>query len=470
MSPHVILNDGNVVIADTSNASDSSGTVENQIQSSSVLHRSLHHQPLTVTGGQGSYLHLSDGRAILDATGGAAVACIGHGHPRIRAAVAEQMNTISYAHSLFYSTAASEELCRMLCTSTTLPARSGASTNGHTDGHGEGNGNGEERRDGEPQMTRAYIVSSGSEAMEAALKLARQYFLELPQPQPQRTRFIARRESYHGTTLGALGVGGHVGRREKFVPLLVGEGQVSHVSACNAYRGMHEGEMETEYGERLAEELDGEFQRVGGETVCAFIAEPVVGAALGCVPPVPGYFKAVERVCRKHGALLILDEVMSGMGRIGSLHAWQHPDIDVVPDIQTIGKALGGGYMPVAGVLVNKKVVDVLERGSGAFGHGQTYQGHPVACRAAAEVQKEIQEKNLVENVKTMGEILGRELTERLESCPYVGNVRGKGLFWGIEFVKDKSTKEPFDPGDAIAMGVHEKGEFAKFLQKILDS
>ena len=205
------------------------------------------------------------------------------------------------------------------------------------------------------------------------------------------------------------------------------------------------------------------------------------------MPPVPGYFKAVERVCRKHGALLILDEIMSGMGRTGLFHAWQQTDIDVVPDIQAIGKALGGGYMPIAGLLVNHKVVNVLRKGTGAFGHGQTYQGHPVACRAAVEVQKEIQEKHLVENVKTMGEILGRELTRRLESCPYVGNVRGKGLFWGvsnfkftdfaarsanifeIEFVKNKSTKEPFDPTKGVAMAIHEKGELAKpkwdFLQ-----
>ncbi|KAL9064257.1 MAG: hypothetical protein Q9157_007898 [Trypethelium eluteriae] len=239
---------------------------------------------------------------------------------------------------------------------------------------------------------------------------------------------------------------------------------------------MREGETEEEYAERLARELDVEFERVGGDRVCAFVAEPVVGAALGCVPPVPGYFKAVQRVCHKHGALLILDEVMSGMGRIGSMHAWQDPDIDVIPDIQTIGKALGGGYMPVAGVLVNKRIVDVLQRGTGAFGHGQTYQGHPVACQAAVEVQKEIMENGLIDNVKVMGAILGQGLKKRLKDCPNVGNVRGKGLFWGvsgfnfdtvnatdaqvqqIEFVRDKKTKEPFAPKEEVAMSIHEKG------------
>lgn len=258
MSPQAIINDGNVVVADTSKSSRQNTTATDPKHQSAVLHRSLHSDPLTVIGGQGSYLYLSNGQTILDATGGAAVACIGHGHPRIKQAVAAQMDTISYAHTLFFSTAATEELCRFLVASTASPAQPD-----------------------EPPMTRAYVVSSGSEAMEAALKLARQYFLELPEPQPQRTRFIARRESYHGTTLGALGVGGHVGRKEKFVPILMGRETVSHVSACNAYRGMREGETKEEYGERLARELDEEFERVGGENVCAFVAEPVVGAVSG---------------------------------------------------------------------------------------------------------------------------------------------------------------------------------------------
>ena len=271
MSPHIVLNDGNVVIAGPAQAVSS-----NSNPSSAVLHRSLHRDPLTVVGGQGSYLRLSDGRKIFDATGGAAVACIGHGHPRIQWAVADQMARISYAHSLFFSTDASEELCRLLCESTIWPPGSGSA---------EATGNERSERGSQPQMTRAYIVSSGSEAMEAALKLARQYFLELPNPQPRRTRFIARRESYHGITLGALGVGGHMGRKEKFVPLLMGKDQVSHVSPCNVYRGMKDGESEREYVARLGEELDREFERIGGDTVCAFIAEPVVGAVSGTHVP-----------------------------------------------------------------------------------------------------------------------------------------------------------------------------------------
>ena len=264
--------------------------------------------------------------------------------------------------------------------------------------------------------------------MEAAMKLARQYFLELDPPQPSRTKFIARKESYHGTTLGSLSMSGHVGRRALFEPMLMPN--ISRVSACNAYRGMKPGESVANYVARLAEELDAEFQRVGPEDVCAFVAEPVVGAALGCVPAVEGYLQAVAEVCERHGALLILDEIMSGMGRCGTLHAWQHDGIP--PDIQTIGKGLGGGYAPVAGLLIRKRVVEALDKGTGAFAHGQTYQGHPIACTAALEVQRIIREEKLVENVAKMGVLLEQLLRQRLSDHPHVGDIRGRGLFWGV--------------------------------------
>lgn len=196
--------------------------------------------------------------------------------------------------------------------------------------------------------------------MEAAMKLARQYFLEKQEPEPLRTRFISRKQSYHGTTLGSLAMGGHVMRRAKFEPMLIDT--VSKVSPCFSYRGQNKAETDEAYVKRLADELDGEFQRVGPGTVCAFVAEPVVGAALGCVPAVPGYFKAMQTICRKYGALLIFDEVMCGMGRTGYYHAWQHEG--VVPDIQTVGKGIAGGYQPVAGVLIHKDVVNALERGT----------------------------------------------------------------------------------------------------------
>lgn len=192
------------------------------------------------------------------------------------------------------------------------------------------------------------------------MKLARQYYLEKQNPEPKRIRFISRNQSYHGTTLGALAMGGHVVRRAMFEPMLTDS--VSKVSPCFSYRGKAANETDQAYVRRLASELDDEFQRVGPETVCGFVAEPVVGAALGCVPSVSGYFQAVQSVCRKYGALLILDEVMCGMGRTGQAHAWQHEGI--VPDIQTVGKGLGGGYQPVAGVLIQRDIVEALERGT----------------------------------------------------------------------------------------------------------
>ncbi|OJD34572.1 class iii [Diplodia corticola] len=398
-------------------------------KASGILHRSLNYLPLKVVGALGNYLTLSNGQKILDATGGAAVSCLGHGDKRVQDAIMRQMDEAAYCHSLFFSTSAAEDLGQELV----------AGTKG--------------------AMAKAFILSSGSESIEAAMKLARQYHLEVSPPQPQRTKFIARKESYHGTTLGSLSLGGHVGRRAMFEPLLLEN--VSRVSACNAYRGKMDGESDQEYVARLSNELDEEFQRVGPEAVCAFVAEPVVGAALGCVPAVPGYFKAIKAVCDKYGALLIMDEIMSGMGRTGTLHAWQQED--VVPDIQTIGKGLGGGYAPIAGVLINRRVVDVLQKGTGSFSHGQTYQGHPMACAAAAQVQRIIREDKLCENVRNMGKYLEVLLKQRLENHPNVGNIRGRGLFWGIEFVKDKATKEPFDPRIGVAMGVHEKGMEPKY-------
>lgn len=386
---------------------------------SALLHRNTRFIPKKAIGGKGSYLFLEDGQRVLDSTGGAAVSCLGHGNDKINAAVISQINQLSYCHTAFVGTQVSEDLARFLVDSTG------------------------------GKLSKLYVVSSGSEAVEAALKLARQYYLELSTPQPKRTRFIARLPSYHGITLGALSAGGHVSRREPFEPLLAQN--TSHVSPCFAYRRKKEQESDADYVARLAAELDAEFQRVGPGNVCAFIAEPVVGAvcplsrfpssfyavpiltdtqALGCVPAVPGYFPAMKAVCERYGALFILDEVMSGMGRCGTLHAWEQEGI--VPDIQTIGKGFGGGYVPVSGVLMAEHIVRVMDKGTGVFRHGQTYQGHPVACAAALAVQRVIQEENLLENVREMGAYLESLLRDRLGLHPHVGDIRGKGLFWGV--------------------------------------
>lgn len=315
-------------------------------------------------------------------------------------------------------------------------------------------------------MARAYFVSSGSEAVEAALKFTRQFFLECKPAQPSRVNFICRKQSYHGTTLGALSVGGHVGRRALFEPLL--STNVGQVSPCFAYRPAYDAPNEKVLVELLEEELEKEFQRLGPHTVAAFIAEPVVGAALGCVPAVPGYFSAVRIICDRHGALLIMDEIMSGCGRVcpessakyaQPLHAYQDPLVGTVPDILTIGKGLGGGFLPLAGMLVSRNVVETLKKGSGAFMHGQTFQGHPVTCRAALEVQKIIKEDDIVAGASKRGHQLEKLLKARLADHPAVGSIRGKGLFWGIEFVADKKTKVPFEPSKGVAFGIHALGK-----------
>lgn len=300
-------------------------------------------------------------------------------------------------------------------------------------------------------LEKAFFVGSGSEAMDAAMKLARQYFYE--SGHCERKNFVARKQSYHGTTVGAMSLSSNLPRKVPYEPLLLGN--VSHVSPAYAYQYRLAEESEEQYVMRLAEELDDEFQRLGPETVMAFVAEPIVGATSGCVPAPPGYFRSVRELCDRYGILLILDEVMCGIGRSGSFFAFEQED--VVPDIMTIGKGLGGGYAPIAGVLVSKKVINGLRDGTGMFNHGQTYQAHPLSCASALAVQKIIKRDNLVERCKKMGHFLERELREALEGREYVGNIRGRGLFWGIEFVQNKETKRSFDPKAEFGYRVQRK-------------
>ncbi|MBD0273509.1 MAG: aspartate aminotransferase family protein [Acetobacteraceae bacterium] len=378
---------------------------------SHVIHRDLRADPppLAVRG-EGVFLYDEAGRAVIDGSGGAAVACLGHGHPRVIAAIKAQLDKLAYAHTSLFSCESAERLADALV------------------GHAPGG------------LTHAWFCSSGSEGNEAALKLARQFFVETGQP--ERTRFIARRQSYHGNTLGALAAGGNAMRRAPYAPIL--SDAFSHVSPCYPYRGRREGETDAEHVARLADELDAEFRRLGPGTVVAFVAETVVGATLGCATALPGYFPAVREVCDRHGALLILDEVMCGMGRTGVLHAWEAEG--VAPDIQVVAKGLGGGYQPIGGILVSGRVVEGLASGSGAFMHGHTYQAHPVACAAAVAVQEAIHEDGLLENVRAMGRRLEERLTDRLGNHRHVGDIRGRGLFWAVELVRDRATKAVFDP------------------------
>ncbi len=377
---------------------------------SRLLHRSLLATPEVAVAGQGVWLLTRQGQKILDASGGAAVSCLGHQHPRVRDALARQLSRLAYAHTGFFSSEPAEALAQELV---------GLEPGG---------------------LDTAFIVSSGSEAIEACLKLARQYFLEIGQP--QRTRFIARRQSYHGNTLGALAAGGNAARRAPYAPLL--SAAFSHVTPAFAYREAHDGETEAAFVCRLAAELEAEFVQRGSKSVAAFIAEPVVGATAGCVPAPAGYFRAVREICDRHGALLILDEVMCGMGRTGTLHAWEQEG--VAPDLQAIAKGLGGGYQPIGAMLVSRRIRQALRNGSGAFQHGHTYLAHPLACAAALEVQKVIKEEQLLERVQSLGSLLEQRLLDRFGNHRHVGDIRGRGLFRAIELVADRVTKRPFDP------------------------
>lgn len=376
---------------------------------SRVLHRSGAIPPTAIRG-DGIWLYTSDGQAIADASGGAAVAALGHGNRRIAEAIGRQAAAMAYAHTGAFTNQPAEDLAALLL------------------------------EDEPGGLTKAWFCSSGSEANEAAIKLARQYFLEIGQP--RRVRTIARLQSYHGTTLGALSAGGNLMRREKFLPIL--SQNHSLVSPCFPYRFRRNGETDAQYLDRLTDELEAAFQRVGPDTVMAFLAEPVVGATTGCVVALPGYFQRVRQICDRYGALLILDEVMCGMGRTGTMHAWEQEG--VTPDIEVIAKGLGGGYQPIGGILIAGRIVDALAAGSGGFLHGQTYQAHPVACAAALEVQRIIREDNLLDNVRSMGKRLESALHERFGNHRHIGDIRGRGLFWAIELVADRVSKAPFDP------------------------
>lgn len=387
-----------------------------------TFHRNIHKVYPRIVGGKGNYLHTSDGREIFDACGGAAVSCLGYRHERVIKAVHEQLNTgTPYLASAFWASQVVEDLSKELI----------QGTNG--------------------KMARVYLTGSGSEAMEAAIKLSRQYFYEKDKKTP-RVNFIARKNSYHGNTIGALSVSGFITRRQPYIPFLMEN--VHHISSCYPYRQRMEGESDTAFVARKAAELDEKFIELGPKTVIGFIAEPVVGAALGCVPYVPGYLGAMRNICHKHGALFILDEVMCGSGRTGTLHAWQAEDI--IPDIQTIAKGLGGGYQPIAAMMISEKVLKVIKEGSGQFTHGLTYQAMPVQAAAALEVQRIIREENLLKNVTKQGTLLEKLLKSFLNEHPNVGDIRGLGLFWGVEFVKDKRTKEPFDPKLAVSQKILE--------------
>ena len=373
-----------------------------------VLHRSSLAQLPVAVSGKGCYLFDSTGKRYLDASGGAAVSCLGHGHPAVIEAIQKQASKLAYAHTSFFTNEPMEELATFLV----------------------------DRAPGD--LSKVYMVSGGSEGVEAALKLARQFFVETGQP--QRERFISRRQSYHGNTLGALAVGGNEVRRRQFAPLLI---DVEMIAPCYEYRERENDESSEAYGLRAANELESKLLEVGPETVIAFVAETVVGATLGAVPPAPGYFRRIREICDRFGILLILDEVMCGMGRTGTLFACEQDG--VAPDIAIVAKGLGGGYQPIGAMLASADIVNAIRDGTGAFQHGHTYIGHPIACAAALAIQRAVEDGDLLSGVRTKGAQLKALLENTFADHPFVGDIRGRGLFIGVELVSDRATRSPFD-------------------------
>ena len=378
-----------------------------------LLHRSIGQALPHAASAQGVYITDTEGRQYLDGSGGAAVTSVGHAHPEVLAAMRAQIDKLCYAHTGFFTTDTAEELAEKLVYLAPEP------------------------------LNHVYLVSGGSEAVEAALKMARQYFVEVGQP--QRRHIIARRQSYHGNTIGALATGGNAMRRQQFQPLLP---ETHHVSPCYAYRDKGNDETPEAYAARLADELEAKILELGADNVMAFVAEPVVGATLGAVAAEADYFKRIRKLCDHYGVLLILDEVMCGMGRTGTMFACEQEGI--TPDILTIAKGLGGGYQPIGAVMLSSAIYESFANGSGLFQHGHTYLGHPVAAAAANKVVEIIARPETLANVNAMGERLQNGLEAALGASSHVGDIRGRGLFRGIELVADREHKTPFDPARKI--------------------
>jgi len=383
-----------------------------------VFHRNSRTVPPEISHGKAVYLYDNTGKQYVDGSGGAAVSCLGHGDARVTEAIKNQLDQVAFAHSGFFTSSAAESLASKLIENAPMNAPGG--------------------------LEKVFIVSSGSEAMESTLKLARQYFLETGEP--ARHRVIARRQSFHGNTLGALATGGNMWRREPFAPLMI---ETSHIAPCYEYRDRQSHETAQQYGLRVANELETEIERLGPENVMAFVAEPVVGATSGAVPPVAGYFKRIREICDQYGVLLILDEVMCGMGRTGTLFAVEQEGIS--PDICAIAKGLAAGYQPNGAMLCTAKIHDAIKEGSGFFQHSHTYMAHPTACAAALAVLERLVNDGLVQQSFEMGKKLQQALESAFGQHPNVGDIRGRGLFRGLEFVTDRDTKTPFSPEAAIA-------------------
>ncbi len=365
----------------------------------------LHDYPMVVRG-EGVYLYDADGKQYLDGSGGAAISCLGHGHRVVIDAIKAQVETLAFAHTMFFTNQPQEELAEKLV-----------------------------ERFGQDDA-RVYFLSGGSEANETAIKLARQYWLS--QGKDQKHLIISRRQSYHGNTLGALSASGNPARRQVYGPLLL---DWPNIDPCYEYRYRRENESESDYGNRAAQSLEDAILEAGAENVSAFLVETIVGATLGAVPAVDAYFKSIREICDRHQVLLIMDEVMAGCGRSGTYFAFEQEGI--TPDMVTLAKGLGGGYQPIGAVIsqgfIHRGIVDAF----GAFAHGHSYVGHATVAAAGVAVMQVLQEENLLDQVKQTGELLRNRIREVFSEHPHIGDVRGRGLLIGIELVSDRDSKSP---------------------------
>ena len=376
---------------------------------SQVFYRAPRHAYPMAVRAEGVYLYDKGGKQYLDGSGGAAVSCLGHGNRHVIEAIKSQLDQVAFAHTTFFTNEPQEELSARLS-----------------------------RRFGE-ENARVYFLSGGSEANETAVKLARSYWRATGRT--DKHLIISRHQSYHGNTLATLSLSGNPGRRKNYAPMLI---DWPKIAPCHAYRDQAPEETAEEYAARCARALETEIMRQGPENVAAFIAETVVGATLGCVAAAPGYLKRIRAICDKYQILLILDEVMAGSGRTGSYFAFEQEDVR--PDIVTLAKGIGGGYLPLAATLCRGFIHDRIIESHGAFEHGHTYVGHATACAAGLAVMTVLDREKLLPNVRTMGEKLKNRLQDAFRDHPHVGDIRGRGLFIGLEFVADRDSKAPPDP------------------------
>ncbi len=381
---------------------------------SAVLQRNLRHAYPCAVSAAGNHIVDAEQRRYFDASGGAAISCLGHGDLEVVEALCKQARRLDFAHTAFFTNDAAEELASYLCS----------------------------RAPGD--LAYAYFCCGGSEAMEAAFKIAHQYWQERGEGKTRRW-IITRRQSYHGNTLGTLSLASNPQRRLPYEAILL---EQATVSACDLYRGLkvEEGEEEEAYATRLALELEEKIQDLGAQNIIAFAAETVSGSTLGAMPPAQGYWQKMREVCDRHGILLILDEVMCGSGRTGYRFACEEDGI--APDLLAMSKGLGGGLQPIGVTLASERIVAQLREGSGILRHGHSFMGHPIVCATALAVQRAIDERSLLAKVRNDGKALQEKLTAEIAARPllsrHVGDVRGRGLLRAVELVLDRESKQPF--------------------------